>query len=105
MRRAPKRTTEKLSEDVTGVIHFADTTGGNAKFLCDYPLKYPLLIKAVLPLYLSVVRAFMTKFPATLGQSLTASCTSAEEALRAELSDKEITVRYNTGVGNLTWNN
>eukprot|EP01038_Epipyxis_sp_PR26KG_P015900 gene15900-21563_t len=60
MRRQPKKTIHMLENEMTlGILHFAGMIGGDAELLCRYPLQYPILLSAALPLFLSSVHSFI----------------------------------------------
>jgi hypothetical protein len=74
-------------------VHFAGTTHADAGHLCREPLQYPMFLPSVLPLYLSVVRAFETQRPAYLFSAFslpTNSCAKAVPVVQAELERQKL---------------
>lgn len=92
--------------DVTGIVHFAGTTHADAAHLCRYPLQHPLLLTAAVPLYLSIIDAFVQKHPAfrTSPFGLSANvCAEALPLMEAELKRLALKATYNPGAGGFVW--
>jgi lipopolysaccharide biosynthesis glycosyltransferase len=128
MRRLPKHTTNLLEDGVSGIVHFAGTTGGNAEVLCKDPMQYPLLANAAMPLYLSIIHSYNnTAQKRVLGSSgdlqdnmndtkvngdidsiswqwrYGSVCADAVDFLKRGLKKDKITVKFNPGAGQFTW--
>lgn len=105
MRRLPKKTVLMLSDEsdpVTGIVHFAGTTGGQAERLCQDPLQYPLFHRAVIPLYLSVVSSFSLVCPSSAFK-FSNLCFEAIRAFQKAIPVLHINITYNTGLGLFSW--
>lgn len=63
MRRLPKKTVNMLSEGKNGIIHLAGSTFGVPLLSCYEPLRYPIFIPAVVPLYLQVISSLSRHCP------------------------------------------
>ena len=124
MRRHPVKSVSQASQ-TTGIIHFAGTLGG-IQNICKYPLLYPQLLHAALPLYLSVYASVERKCYSVLhdsraqgshhiettrlysnlhDDSVAESCGStAVQKLLLELERVSSTVvSFQSGLGNFTW--
>jgi lipopolysaccharide biosynthesis glycosyltransferase len=63
MRRLPKKTVNMLTEGKNGIIHFAGSTFGVPLLSCYEPLRYPIFIPAVVPLYLQIISSLSRQCP------------------------------------------
>ena len=89
-----------------GIVHLAGTTHADPEHLCRYPLQYPLFLTGVLPLYLSVVHTFMSRYPRfqeTDFRLPTSSCVTAVATVQTELHRLSLSVRFNPGHGKFVW--
>jgi hypothetical protein len=88
------------------VVHFAGTTHGDVELLCREPLRYPVLLPAALPLYLSVLGSYHKECPVT-SYPVSGVCRSAVAVvlrmLQADSDGRATAVRYNPGRGRFTW--
>jgi lipopolysaccharide biosynthesis glycosyltransferase len=63
MRRLPKKTVNMLSEGKNGIIHLAGSTSGVPLLSCYEPLRYPIFVPAVVPLYLQIISSLSRRCP------------------------------------------
>lgn len=92
--------------DFEGVVHFAGITKGDAFALCREPLKYPFLLNAALPLYLSAVKSFgKSLFKETQQElaTLVSLCSASLDLVLTEVKKSNIIVAYNPGPGRFIW--
>lgn len=85
-----------------GIVHFAGMTHGDAIYLCRDPLQYPILYKAVLPLYLSIVYSFNQSCPSIPFHDMEL-CNTAIQTLNNHIVKNRIIVQYNGGKGHFPW--
>ncbi len=88
-----------------GIVHLAGTTHGDAEMLCREPLKYPVFLSAVVPLYLSVMASYRRACPAT-HYPVSATCSQAVKSVVTALASQQgqpIPVTYSAGRGKFTW--
>ena len=86
-----------------GIVHFAGTTQGDAGLLCREPLKYPVFLQSVVPLYLSVVQSFHQKCPHSEFRIPNRSCELAVPIVQDELTRLKIAAKFNPGNGKFIW--
>jgi lipopolysaccharide biosynthesis glycosyltransferase len=121
MRRLPTKSVQLLDQNMLGIIHFAGTqSGSNPEQLCRFPLLYPVLFNATLPLYFSVVHSFNQSCSgsgAVMTFQLLSSCflllglhwaygsvcRDGAKELLAAITMHKLTVRYNPGNGQFAW--
>lgn len=103
MRRLPSRSIQLLSRDMTGIIHFAGTTHGDALMLCKHPLQYPTFLTAVIPLYLMTIKSFQDTCPASIWNFNDCNITYAIDLVRSEVARLNVTISYNGGLGKFRW--
>ena len=89
--------------DVSGIIHFAGTTHGDAELLCNAPLLHPLFLPAVTPLYLSIVTSLQKSCPAARPLFKTCNVTESVQILSGAMASTGMTVRYSPGPGGFSW--
>jgi hypothetical protein len=77
-------------------------THGNAIHLCRDPLQYPMLYKAVLPLYLSIVHSFNQSCPIIPFHDMEL-CDKAIQTLVNYVDANRIAVQYSPGKGQFYW--
>eukprot|EP01041_Mallomonas_annulata_P004723 gene4723-9377_t len=103
MRRLPKKSVEMLVRGTTGIIHFAGVTHGDAQRLCYEPLRYPIFLKAVLPLYLSVIASFQSICPAAKALFTHCNLTDAVKVVVDELKANGSWASFHPGIGKFNW--
>jgi len=116
MRRLPKKTTHMLNEGVLGIVHLAGSTNGHIETICHDPLRYPLFLPNVVPLYLSIIHSYMQKCEAYATHeghitpySFSGACSTAIHAVSEHLAlalasaDGGGAVNYNPGLGPFGW--